>query len=235
MKVRYVIKFTKESEIKFISHLDLMRTIQKVIRRADLPIEYSKGFNPHMSLSIANPLSVGVYSHGEYMDIVLTEDIKVEELKERLNANSAQGIRFLEAKEIIDRPNEKKFPQSMALVDAARYIVKFKCTDVKKSLAAFEELLKVNEWMATKKSKNGEKVVDIRTYIKEIKHWENEGNLVLNVLLACGSREHLSCDTLNTFIKESIDTIDQDAFVDVKREEMLALKNDKLVPIYQYI
>ncbi|MDZ5035507.1 TIGR03936 family radical SAM-associated protein, partial [Clostridium perfringens] len=68
--MRYVIKFTKESSVKFISHLDLMRTIQRVIRRADLPMEYSKGFNPHMALSIAQPLSVGVYSDAEYMDIV---------------------------------------------------------------------------------------------------------------------------------------------------------------------
>ena len=48
LKVRYLIKFSKEKDIKFISHLDLMRTIQRIIRRADLPIEYSKGFNPHM-------------------------------------------------------------------------------------------------------------------------------------------------------------------------------------------
>lgn len=73
MKVRYLIKFTKEADIKFVAHLDLMRTIQRIIRRSGLPIEYSKGFNPHMTLSIAQPLSVGVYSEGEYMDIVLSK------------------------------------------------------------------------------------------------------------------------------------------------------------------
>ena len=51
--MRYLIKFTKEANIKFISHLDLMRTIQRIVRRAELPVEYSKGFNPHMSLSLA--------------------------------------------------------------------------------------------------------------------------------------------------------------------------------------
>ena len=60
--MRYLIKFTKEENIKFIAHLDLMRTIQRIIRRSGLPVEYSKGFNPHMALSIAQPLSVGVYS-----------------------------------------------------------------------------------------------------------------------------------------------------------------------------
>ena len=79
MKVRYLIKFTKESNIKFIAHLDLMRTIQKVIRRTDLPVEYSKGFNPHIEMSIAQPLSVGVYSSGEYMDLILEEDINEQE------------------------------------------------------------------------------------------------------------------------------------------------------------
>ena len=49
-----------------------MRTLQKIIKRSELPIEYSKGFNPHMAVSIAQPLSVGVHSNGEYMDVVLS-------------------------------------------------------------------------------------------------------------------------------------------------------------------
>ena len=83
--MRYLIKFSKGEGIKFISHLDLMRTIQRIIRRSGVPIEYSKGFNPHMALSLAQPLSVGVYSDGEYMDIVLTEEMKVADLLARLN------------------------------------------------------------------------------------------------------------------------------------------------------
>ena len=85
MKVRYVIKFTKGENIKFIGHLDLMRTIQRIIKRSGLPVEYSKGFNPHMALSIAQPLSVGVYSDGEYLDLVLTESLGVGEVIEKLN------------------------------------------------------------------------------------------------------------------------------------------------------
>ena len=73
--MRYLIKFTKDADIKFVSHLDLMRTIQRIVRRACLPVEYSKGFNPHMALAIAQPLSVGVYSEGDYLDLNLTEDM----------------------------------------------------------------------------------------------------------------------------------------------------------------
>ena len=89
--MRYVIKFTKGENIKFIGHLDLMRTIQRIIKRSGLPVEYSKGFNPHMSLSIAQPLSVGVYSDGEYLDLVLTESLGVGEVIEKLNASSSKG------------------------------------------------------------------------------------------------------------------------------------------------
>ena len=97
MKVRYVIKFTKGADIKFIGHLDLMRTIQRIIRRSGLPAEYSKGFNPHMALSIAQPLSVGVYSDGEYLDLVLTEAVGVGEVLEKLNESAPPTIKFLHA------------------------------------------------------------------------------------------------------------------------------------------
>jgi Uncharacterized protein conserved in bacteria len=68
-----------------------MRTIQRVIRRAGLPIEYSKGFNPHMNLSLAQPLPVGVHSQGEYMDVVFTEELEETDILKKLNENSPQG------------------------------------------------------------------------------------------------------------------------------------------------
>ena len=142
MKVRYVIKFTKESSIKFISHLDLMRTLQRVIRRADLPMEYSKGFNPHMAMSIAQPLSVGVYSDAEYMDIVLVEELSEEEIVNRLNSKTASGIKFLNAKKVINKEGEKKVPQTMALVDAARFTLKILCENAKIVEEKMQELEK---------------------------------------------------------------------------------------------
>ncbi|WP_212903941.1 TIGR03936 family radical SAM-associated protein [Clostridium polyendosporum] len=233
--MRYLIKFTKEDQIKFISHLDLMRTIQRIIRRGNLPIEYSKGFNPHMSLSIANPLSVGVYSAGEYMDIVLTEELKEDEVRDRLNENSPQGIKFLEVKKVINIPNEKKVPQSMALIDAARYTIKIKYDNVETVEKEIEELNKKDEWITTKKSKKGEKTLNIKNMVKEMKYWVNDNVLIINAILSCGSREHLSPELLSNHIKHNTQRSNEDAFVEIKREEMLAYKNNKLVPLYQYI
>ena len=235
MKVRYVIKFTKESSIKFISHLDLMRTLQRVIRRANLPMEYSKGFNPHMAMSIAQPLSVGVYSDAEYMDIVLVEELNEEEIINKLNEKTASGIKFLTAKKVVTKEGEKKVPQTMALVDAARFTVKILCEDAKVVEEKMQELEKKAEWTTIKKSKKGEKEVNLRTMIKEMKYWINDNELILNILVSSGSREHLSPDLVASYIKSNIDEIVEDAFIDIKREEMYVLKDDKYVPIYKFI
>ena len=73
MKAR--IKFRKNGVMKFIGHLDIMRYFQKAIRRAEIPIAFTSGYSPHMIMSFANPLGVGLTSDGEYFDIELTEAI----------------------------------------------------------------------------------------------------------------------------------------------------------------
>ena len=77
MKIR--IKFAKRGPMKFISHLDVMRYFQKVIKRADIDICYSEGFNPHQIMSFAAPLGVGITSEAEYLDISVnsTESTKL--------------------------------------------------------------------------------------------------------------------------------------------------------------
>ena len=90
MKVR--IKFRKNGVMKFIGHLDIMRFFQKALRRADIPVAFSGGFSPHMIMSFANPLGVGLTSDGEYFDLELTEPISSEEAIKRLNAQMAEGM-----------------------------------------------------------------------------------------------------------------------------------------------
>ena len=163
--MRYLIKYTKESEIKFIAHLDLMRTIQKTIRRSGLPAMYSKGFNPHLKLSIAQPLSVGVYSSGEYMDLPLGEELDTQEVLDKLNARSAAGIHFTACTKIIDVEGEKKLPQAMALIDACSYRIKVKYNSTDSLKNELEAMLQDSEWRIVKKSKKGEREVDIKLKI----------------------------------------------------------------------
>ena len=231
--MRYLIKFSKGEGIKFISHLDLMRTIQRIIRRSGVPIEYSKGFNPHMALSLAHPLSVGVYSDGEYMDIVLTEEMKVADLLARLNEAAPPTIRFFEATPIEIVENVKRVPQAMALLDAGRYIIKLKLVNEENVEEKMASLLNENAWETLKKSKKGEKMADIKPLVKELKYWVKDGELVINALIATGSRENLSADLLARFITSKIENVNTESFVSIKREEMYVLKNNKYVPLFK--
>lgn len=233
--MRYLTKFTKEENIKFISHLDVLKTIQKNIRRAGLPIEYSQGFNPHMNTSIAQPLSVGVYSSGEYMDMVLTTEVNEEEIVDKLNKTAPSGIKYISALAVPYVEGEKKVPQAMALIDAARYTIKIKYSDVSKLEEEVNKLLEVKEWNTIKKSKKGEKEVDIRPLVKEFSFWIKDEFLILNVVISTGSREHLSADLLINYIQQKTSNALLDSFVNVKREEMYFYKNNKLTPLYKCI
>ena len=233
--MRYLIKFTKEANIKFISHLDVLKTIQKNIRRAELPIEYSQGFNPHMTTSIAQPLSVGVYSSGEYMDIVLVEEMKEDEIIARLNATAPGGIKYISALAIPYKEGEKKVPQAMAMIDGARYIIKVKYSEVENLEQEVNKLLEMDEWNIIKKTKKGQKETNIKSMVHELKFWIKDNVLVINTLISTGSREHLSADLLVKFIQENTNNALVDSFVDIKREEMYFYKNGKLVPLYKCI
>jgi len=229
--VRYLIKYTKESEIKFLSHLDLMRTIQRVIRRAKLPIEYSKGFNPHMSISIAQPLSVGVHSIGEYLDAVFTEAVDEKEILKALNENTVGGVKFLSVTTVARKEGQKN-QQAMATIDAAKYIIKFKLEE--ESALDMDSLMKLSQWTILKKSKSGEKETDIKPLVKEIKYSIDDEILTIEGLLSCGSRENLSASLLSEFIKAHVNGIKEDAFVDIKRVEMYAFRGKELLTLQEY-
>ena len=233
--MRYLTKFTKEENIKFISHLDVLKTIQKNIRRAGLPVEFSQGFNPHMNTSIAQPLSVGVYSSGEYMDMILTTETDEQEIVDKLNATAPSGIKYISALAIPYTQGEKKVPQAMALIDAARYTIKIKYSDVSNLEEEMTNLIENETWNTIKKSKKGEREVNLRTFVKEFSFWIKDEFLVLNVLISTGSREHLSADLLVSYIQEKTSSAVLDTFVNIKREEMYFYKNEKLVPLYKCI
>lgn len=233
--MRYLVKFSKEKDIKFVSHLDLLRTIQRVVRRSQLPVEYSKGFNPHMSTSLAQPLSVGMYSTGEYMDIVLTEPVEESKIIADFNNSAPQGIRLLDAAFIKEPEEGKKVPPSMALVDAAKYIITIKYHNTQMLQAELLKLLEEKEWNIMKKTKSGEKVVDIRVMVRDI-NFAFEGDCVkITALVSSGSRENLSADLLAQFIKNNTTGAREDAFVDIMREDMLVQVNDKYYSLCDYV
>lgn len=119
MKVR--IKFRKFGIVRFIGHLDVMRFFQKAIRRAEIDIAYTAGFNPHQVMSFAAPLGVGLESNGEYMDIELQSLESSKSLVDRLNAVCVEGIEILSAKVLPEDAGN-----AMASVAAASYTIRFR-------------------------------------------------------------------------------------------------------------
>ena len=117
MKVR--IKFRKYGVLRFIGHLDVMRFFQKVMRRADIPIAFTGGFSPHMIMSFASPLGIGLESDGEYLDIELREPIDSGIAVRRMNEVTVEGIEVLSFRQIAE---EKKMT-GMTILAAADYLI----------------------------------------------------------------------------------------------------------------
>lgn len=91
------ITYTKGEEVKFISHLDLMRAISRAIRRANIPIAYSQGFNPRMKMSFGQALKVGQSSESEEAKLTFEQDIPPEEVMKKINDTLPLGIQILTA------------------------------------------------------------------------------------------------------------------------------------------
>lgn len=97
-KVR--IRFRKSGDLRLVSHLDLMRSLERMLRRAGLPFRMSEGFHPTPRLVIAQSLPLGVIGHNEVAELELTEAIEPDEVLRRLREQSPPGIDFLSAKRI---------------------------------------------------------------------------------------------------------------------------------------
>ncbi len=193
MKVR--IKFSKEGPVKFIGHLDVMRYFQKANRRAGLDIAYSAGFSPHQIMSFASPLSVGHESSGEYFDVELNSVTSEEDIKDRLNRVMVEGIQVLDVAFL-----DEKEGNAMASVAACDYLVSFSDKlllpeDWKDRLLAFyrQETIPV-----VKKTKKGEKEIDLKEGIYKLEIRENS----IYMLLDAGSGSNIKPGfVLETFFK----------------------------------
>ena len=185
MKAR--IKFRKYGSLRFIGHLDVMRFFQKVMRRADIPIAFSGGYSPHMIMSFANPLGIGLTSDGEYFDIELTEAINSQDAVRRMNEACVEGIEVLSIRRIAE---EKKMT-GMTILAGADYL-----TSVRKGAfpedwtEQFTQFMTQPEIRILKQTKRSEKEVDIKPLIYA---WELRGDAIY-LKVAAGSVENLKPD-----------------------------------------
>ena len=223
------VKYKKEDEMIFISHLDLQRLLQRAFRRAKINLSYSEGFNPHPKMSYGNALALGVESQGEYVDIEIEDDIKVKEYLERINEQLPDGIKFVKGQEI-----DPKTPSLSSIIVYGEYIfnidleVPLSKEFVKSRVLNF---VKSKEIIITKKNKKGKKVeVDIRPMIRNFDLVSLDDNRVTFVsTIATGSKANLN---INILIPQILDMLNLDMDpreVGVLRRDLYKVEDGQLV------
>lgn len=177
MKVR--VKFSKHGSSRFLGHLDVMRYFQKAVRRAGISIAFSKGFRPHMIMSFAAPLGLGVTSDGEYFDMELSRDMSSREIIERFNEVLTEGFQVTGAR----KTPEGKKNNAMALTAAASYQVRLLegAKDWPEDMAKQAELFCAQPSILVKKeTKSGSKMADIKPGIYQFQADEEEFTMLLS-------------------------------------------------------
>lgn len=170
-------RFKKTGRAIYISHLDLMQTMQRAFNRAEYRIKYSEGFNPHPTISIALPLSVGASSVCEIMDFILTEEVDLNELPDRLNAVLPEGIEVIEA-----YPMQRKVAQLKWLL--INGVFEYDDRDTGVMAEKLSEFYSAQEIVITKKTKRGMGETDIRPGIKEISFEPGDGVVKVTAIIS---------------------------------------------------
>lgn len=168
--MRMLLQFQKDATVRHLGLLDLQRTMQRALRRSGLPISYSKGFNPHVNMSFASALSVGVPGVAEILDVALAAPVTEEECLEKMNAVLPPALKASAVRLIDD-----KHPALMGQLKQASYDIEFEGEGTAALCDAIAPFLAQSEIMAIRKTKSGEKLVDIRPMIHRLEVVEQDG------------------------------------------------------------
>ncbi len=188
------IKFCKIGNLQFISHLDLQRTFHRILVRANIPMWYTKGFNPHAKLVFGVPLSVGTESMCEMADLRLERKISLECIKEQMNKQLTDEMYVID----VYYPTTK-----FADIAYADYTITLKSPLITKNSEAVFKKLFDSPIIMTKKSKSGEKEVDITSFIKHISFDATDGVMTINTILSAGNTENLNPEYIITALKNN--------------------------------
>lgn len=179
--------FSKTDRCKYISHLDINRCMSRSLTRAQIPLWYTEGFNPHPYMSFSLPLPLGVESMCESLEIRITGDISNSEIKDKLNAVLPTGIR------IVDVYDDFRDCSEIAFSD---YVFKYDFKDNKEAEEKIKKVLSQDNIIALKRGKQGRrkvlKEVDIKPLIDKCSVSVRDNSTVINARLAAGQHSNLS-------------------------------------------
>ena len=171
------LRFEKTGRAVYISHLDLMQTMQRAFSRADYALKYSEGFNPHPQISIALPLSVGTGSKCELMDFRLKEDADLVAMPARLSAVMPEGIVVTEAYEPARKCAELKWLRIEGVME-------YDDREAQEMAEGLRRFYARPEIVIVKKTKRGMGETDIRPAIREISFTPEAGAVRLEAVIS---------------------------------------------------
>lgn len=171
------LRFAKEGRAVYISHLDLMRTMQRSFLRAGYPLKYSEGFNPHPVISILLPLGVGVSSQCELMDFSLTEPLDETSLPERLTRAMPEGVRALEVYAGGRKVKELKWLRIEGVFE-------YDGRDPAKMCEGLSDFFARKQIVITRKTKRGEGESDIAPAIRSVAFSAGEKRVTLEAVIS---------------------------------------------------
>lgn len=194
------LRFSKTGRLKYISHLDINRAMSRALKRAQIPLWYTEGFNPHPYMSFSLPLSLGVESLCESVDLRIIGDITNDEIKNRLNNVLPQDIK------IVDVYDDFRDNSEIVYSD---YVYKFEFKDNEAAFEKIENVLSSDEIIALKKGKQGRKRVmketNIKSFIDKYSISIRNDVIVLNIRLLAGPEKNLNPSLLFDTIIRLID------------------------------
>ena len=169
--------FQKTGAAKYISHLDLTRCMARALKLSGLPVWYTEGFNPHIYMTFGMPLSLGTGGLRECMDIRLTEEASLEDAAEQLRRHLPQDISVLSV----------TIPEDLFdAVAYGEYELRLEAEDPEYLWQKLQELLAQDVVLVKKRTKKGEKEVDVKPHFTQIESRTLPGWLVLLAVLHCG-------------------------------------------------
>jgi len=179
---RLRIRFRRGQELKFISHLDIMRLWQRAFNRGGISLAYSEGFNPHPRLSLAVPLALGMTGEAELMDVVLAKWISPHSFTTLINQQLPPGIEISQTYQI-----PTTMPSLQSQVRFAEYEVKLKTEKGQKDVgSAIASMLALEHLPWQHQRDTGPRHYDLRALIDDLWliDWHS-GNASIGMRLRC--------------------------------------------------
>lgn len=167
---RYRLRYEKTGDLAWIGHQDLMRQLDRLFRRTELPVAYSEGFNPRPKVNLVQALGLGIEALREVMELELTDRLPGQELLDRLNSKVPPGLRFFEAE---DAPGRRA-----ARASAVRYLLHTELPEGTREAVALrmEELLASHTWPIERRRDQRVVKLDLRSLIHSL-DWSEDGHV----------------------------------------------------------